>query len=65
MGGAQTNEQAFKAMVFILEAPYAHTKSEDVGGLLGDLMRRQDGSTADPAAWSDWIQSVEKALADK
>jgi hypothetical protein len=65
MSETLTNEQAFKAMVFFLEAFYARTTSNDVGGLLGDLMRRTDGGTADRAAWADWLESVRKAHADR
>jgi hypothetical protein len=63
MTEALTNEQASKAMVSFLEAFYARTKSDDVSGSLGDLMRRKEGGTADPAAWVDWMESVRKARA--
>jgi hypothetical protein len=62
---ALTNEQAFKSMVVFLEACYARTELDYVSGLLGDLMRRKDGGTADPAAWADYLESVRKARADK
>jgi hypothetical protein len=68
MNETLTNEQAFRAMVIFLEAFYARTNSDDVGGLLGDLMRRTDGKTADPAAWTDWTDwmvSVQKALVEE
>ena len=51
---------AFKAMQFFLENYYEQTKSDDVGSLLGDLQILSDKSTADPAAWCDWIKSVQK-----
>jgi hypothetical protein len=35
-----TKEQAFKAMVIFLERFYERTQSDDVGGLLGDMMLR-------------------------
>jgi hypothetical protein len=56
-----TTHQAFQAMVIFLEKFYDRTQSNDVGGLLGDLMIRPDGSTADPAAWQDWIDSIRQA----
>lgn len=59
-----TAEQAFKVMVIYLEGIYARTRSDDVGGLLGDLMLRADGTTADPAAWSDWLAGVKAVMAD-
>jgi hypothetical protein len=47
--------------VNFLDAYDARTKSEDAGGLLGDLMWRTEGGTADPAAWADWLENVGKA----
>lgn len=57
-----TTQQAFKAMVLFLESFYERTKSDDVGGLLGDLILLKDGTTADPAAWDDWMKCVKKVL---
>lgn len=60
-----TKEQALKAMAIFLERFYERTQSDDVGGLLGDMMLRENGTTADPAAWEDWIKSVQKITAQK
>lgn len=57
-----TSQQAFKAMVLFLENLYERTKSDDVGGLLGDLILLNDDITADPAAWDDWMKCVNKVL---
>ncbi|MBD0344400.1 MAG: hypothetical protein ICV63_06110 [Coleofasciculus sp. Co-bin14] len=57
-----TERKAFEAMVLFLEGFYERTQSDDVGGLLSDLMMLEDGTTADPAAWEDWIECVQKAL---
>jgi hypothetical protein len=51
---------AFKAMQLFLEHYYEQTKSDDVGSLLGDLQILSDKSTADPAAWYDWMKCVQK-----
>lgn len=51
-----TIEEAFKSMVLFLEGYYERTGSDDVGGLLGDMMILDDGTTADPAAWNDWLK---------
>ena len=59
-----TTKQAFEAMVLFLEEFYNRTQSDDVGGLLGDLILLEDGSTADPAAWYDWVECVEKVLSN-
>ena len=53
-----TDKQAFEAMVNFLEHIYERTGSDDLGSLLGDLQMLEDGTTADPAAWQDWLNSV-------
>lgn len=53
-----TAQEAFKTMVKFLEAYYERTGSDDVGSLLGDIILLEDGSTADPAAWNDWIECI-------
>lgn len=55
-----TSEQAFRSMRLFLEKYYQETHSDDVGSLLGDLRELPNGSTADPAAWHDWIECVAK-----
>lgn len=40
-------------MVLFLEAFYERNKSDDVGGLLGDLMLLEDDTTAALAAYDD------------
>jgi len=52
-----TKRQAFRAMVLFLHNFYNRTQSDDVGSLLGELMFFEDGTTADPAAWQDWVES--------
>lgn len=58
-----TEKQAFKVMVLFLEGFYERTQSDEVGGLLSDLLMSEDGTTADPAAWDDWMECVQKVLA--
>jgi|HubBroStandDraft_6_1064221.scaffolds.fasta_scaffold3612722_1 hypothetical protein len=55
-----TLKQGFLAMYAFLDGFYSRTKSDDVGGLLGDMSFLADGSTADGAAWSDWLEAVRK-----
>ena len=59
-----TIRQAFDAMVHFLERQYALDKSDDIGTLLGSLSLQiwADDTTADPAAWEDWMESVQKVL---
>ena len=54
--------EAFEAMKCFLDTYYNYTKSDDVGGLLGGLQFLEDGSTADPAYWQEWEESVEKVF---
>lgn len=53
-----TERQAFDAMVRFLEVYYQETNSDDVGALLGDLQILEDGKTADPAAWEEWLKCL-------
>jgi hypothetical protein len=55
-----TEKQAFEAMVKFLEGFFIRTGSDDVGALLGDLQFLADSHTADPAAWNDWLDCIEK-----
>lgn len=55
-----TIEEAYKSMINFLEKYYQRTNSDDIGGLLGDIMLIDEGRTADPASWHDWIESVER-----
>jgi len=54
--------QAFNAMRVFLEDYYKRTLSDDIGSLLGDLQLFQDNTTADPAAWNDWIRATDSVL---
>lgn len=56
------SKQAFQAMVNYLEKYYERTKSDDIGSILSDLILLEDGTTADPAAWNDWKESVDTIL---
>ena len=53
-------EEAFNVAVDFLDKFYKQNKSDDFGSFLGDLLLFEDGSTADPAAWWDWLASVNK-----
>jgi hypothetical protein len=56
-----TVKTAYIAMYKFLENEYHLTKSDDIGGLLGGMSLLENGSTADPAAWGDWLNAIEKA----
>jgi len=57
--------EAFKAMSCFLEKYYDQTSSDDVGSLLGEIRILEDGSTADPAAWEDWMNCIRKLIETK
>lgn len=54
--------QAFNIMKQYLDTFYHKTKSDDIGSLLGDIWLLDDGETADPAAWEDWMDSVKSVV---
>jgi hypothetical protein len=57
-----TERQAFETMVRFLEGIYERTQSDDIGALLSDLLISEANETADPAAWEDWMNSVQTVL---
>jgi hypothetical protein len=59
-----TERQGFDAMVLFLKEWYRQTKYDQIGIVLGELKMLPDGRTSDPAAWSDWMRAVNRALSD-
>ena len=41
---------------------YQHTKTVQLGKLLDYMRLSPDGGTLDPAAWNDWLKSVQRAI---
>ena len=61
-----TDLQAFYAMRLFLEKYYQETDSDDVGSLLSELQFfEKEKETADPAAWGEWIDCINKVLNEK
>jgi hypothetical protein len=56
---SMTEQQAYLAMFRFLEQWYERTKADELGGMLGSMALLPDGSTADPAAWKDWLKAVD------
>lgn len=56
-----TLREAYLAMYEFLVELYQRTQSDELGSLLGDLSLLPDGTTADPAAWGDWLRCIERA----
>lgn len=61
MNDTISTRQAYLAMYSFLNELYAEYGFDHLGGLLGSMSLLPDGSTADPAIWSDWLQHVENA----
>ncbi len=57
-----TLQEAYAAMYKFLEHEYEMTGSDEIGGMLSSMSFLDDGGTADPAVWSDWIQAAEKVI---
>ncbi|PXF62586.1 hypothetical protein [Kangiella spongicola] len=60
-----TTKQGYLAMIAFLENYYSLTNADEIGALLGGLSLLPDGSSADPAAISDWDDAVQKVLSGK
>ncbi len=58
MNATLTPLQAYFAMTIYLDSYYNHTKSDDIGLLVGG-MQFVENRTADPSAWNDWIDVID------
>ena len=52
--------EAFEVFEHFLEKYFERTNSDDIGSLLSDLLHRNYGYTADPAAAHDWQRCLAK-----
>ncbi len=59
-----TVKQGYIAMYKFLQELQRMTNSDDLAGFLDGMSFLEDGGTADPAAWHDWLEAVRKTLAD-
>lgn len=69
-GGAVTTldeREALEAMSNFLDAWYklGHVDDSDLVAVLSEIEIMEDGGTGDPAAWRDWLDSVEKVVAKR
>jgi hypothetical protein len=60
-----TLQQAYLATFEYLSQLYKRYESDEVGTLLEEMSFLENGATADPAAWGDWLKCVEKARQGK
>jgi len=56
-----TLQQAYTAMYAYLVELYERFGFDQLGGILSGMSLLEDGATADPAIWNDWLRAVEKA----
>lgn len=56
-----TSKQAFLAMFAYLEIHFERFGPGQIGTVLSELSLLPDGGTSDPAAWDDWLKSVQRA----
>jgi len=52
---------AYQKMMAFLDRYYDLTHTDEIGALLGSMRLLEDGKTADPAIWDDWIEAVRLA----
>ncbi len=58
--------QAYKAMYeFLRDLYYREGQPDNLGAFLGDLRILENGITADPAAWQDWMNIVKKVIEEE
>ena len=60
-----SEQEAFEAMILLLEEYYNKTNSDDLGAFLGDLSHPEYGETADDAAWYDWQECLHQVKTSK
>ena len=60
-----TVEQAFHALHYFLDARWRLVPQEELAIILGETaILKADGGPADPAAWSDFLEAVDRAHRD-
>lgn len=50
--------EAYHAMILFLEQHLKRTNSDDLAALLSSMIFLEDGSTADPAVWIEWLECI-------
>ncbi len=60
MDSQLTTKEAYVAMYLFLEELFTKYGYDQLGGILGGMSLLEDGDTADPAYWHDWLRMVDK-----
>ena len=50
---------------FLRDLYYREGQPGNLGRYLGELQILENGNTADPAAWYDWLEVVKRVLEDE
>lgn len=56
-----TKTEAFNAVRKFLEGYHERTSSDDIASLLGNMQILQNGKTANPITWNNWIDAINYA----
>ena len=54
--------EAYKAMITFLDDYYLRFGQDSVRDILSSIHLLKDGTSADPAAWFDWLEAVKRIL---
>lgn len=57
--------ESFNAMINFLDLYYRATNSDNIAVLLSGMQMNPDGKTWDPAAWEDWMESINAVIKEK
>ena len=60
-----TEKEAYMAMFELLRQYYERGRSDEIGGMLGDLSLLNDETSADPAYSVEWKEIVIKIISDR
>lgn len=57
--------EAYKAMIIFLDEYHYRFGQDSVASVLGSIHLIDENRTADPAAWEDWLEAVNKVVQEK
>ena len=60
-----TLEAYHALLVFLIKCWFLRGKPEQVGDVLSGIQLINETRTADPAAWFDWLEAIEKVTSEE
>lgn len=60
-----TENEAYLAMQLFVENVWSMTNDEGLAMMLSSMIILEEGSTADPAYWEDWLDCVNKVIVSR